>query len=282
MYLTCPNCETVYAVRAAMLRDGQGDVRCGTCRLIFNALDSLSDELPSARASTQSSASSASSADPAPASKAEVAGDRPPAAEVASSANAPDPFSVAVSPFFSGLDRAAVPPAFHNELESLHDTRAPVVRHTGLWLTAMLLLLTLGFQYLWFAPEDLSRRFPQVQSQVRAFCLQAGCLVRAERAPQLIRVLSRDVRAHPRYEGALLVSATFSNAASWAQPFPGLRFTLYDVNGRTIAARTFSPAQYLAVVRPGDPHMPPGQPVQVALEMLAPEEAAVSFEFSFL
>jgi len=181
-----------------------------------------------------------------------------------------------------GTGAAGVPHVLREDLESLHGTSAPLVRHTGLWLVAVLGLLTLGFQYLWFAPEDLSRRFPQVGSAVESFCLQVGCMTRAERAPQLIRVLSRDVRAHPRYEGALLVTATFSNAASWAQPFPGLRFTLYDVSGSTIAARTFSPAQYLAGVLPADAPLPPGQPVQVALEMLAPEEAAVSFEFTFL
>ena len=107
-------------------------------------------------------------------------------------------------------------------------------------------------------------------------------MTRAERAPDRIRIVSRDVRAHPRYEGALLVTATFSNAAPWPQPFPRMRFSLYDVNGQTIAARVFEPAEYLGGVLPADAPLPPGRPVQVALEMLAPEEAAVSFEFTFL
>jgi predicted Zn finger-like uncharacterized protein len=271
MYLTCPNCETVYAVRAAMLRDGQGEVRCGTCRLIFNALDSLSDELPVARVPIESCA--------APAAAAEMDGEEQQSATAASAA-AEDP--VAASADFPSLEHDGVPPALREDLDRLHAASAPVMRHTGLWLMAAFGLLALGFQYLWFAPEDLSRRFPQVRSQVESFCLRAGCMARAERAPQLMRVLSRDVRAHPRYEGALLVTATFSNGASWAQPFPQLRFSLYDVNGRTIAARTFTPVQYLAGVLPADARLPPGQAMQVALEMLAPEEAAVSFEFTFL
>jgi predicted Zn finger-like uncharacterized protein len=263
MYLTCPSCETVYAVRAAMLRDGQGEVRCGTCRLIFNALDSLSDELPTTRMSAPSS---------------------PPTAPQSTTEAAAEDTEIAVpaKPLADSSLSSALVQSLRDDLEGLHETSAPVVRHTGLWLAAVLGLLTLGFQYLWFAPQDLARRFPQLGSQVESFCMRAGCMARAERAPQLIRVLGRDVRAHPRYEGALLVSATFSNAATWAQPFPGLRFILYDVNGRTIAARTFSPAQYLAGVLPADAPLPPGQPVQVALELLAPEEAAVSFEFTFL
>ena len=278
VYLTCPNCETVYAVRAAMLRDGQGEVRCGTCRLIFNALDGLSDELPTARVSVQSSTQTSDGEVAVPVSSAEPAD----AQQAVSNVDSTGMANATVSATISGLANTAVPPALREDLDNLHGAGAPAVRQTGLWLVAVIGLLALAFQYLWFAPEDLSRRFPQLGPQVRSFCLQAGCLQHAERAPQLIRVLSRDVRAHPRYEGALLVTATFSNAAGWAQPFPGLRFSLYDVNGRTIAARTFTPVQYLAGVLPADAPLPPGQAVQVALEMLAPEEAAVSFEFTFL
>jgi predicted Zn finger-like uncharacterized protein len=265
MYLTCPNCETVYAMRAAMLRDGQGEVRCGTCRLIFNALDCLSDELPTTSVSAQPPVPSRTAA----LTQAEPAGNERKADAAAQSLANPSLSS-------------AFTQALRDDFESLQQPSAPVGWQTGLWFAAMLGLLTLGFQYLWFAPQDLSRRFPQVATQVESFCLSAGCMTRADRAPHLIRVLSRDVRAHPRYEGALLVTGTFSNAATWAQPFPGLRFSLYDVNGRTIAARTFTPAQYLAGVLPADASLPAGQPVQVALEMLAPDEAAVSFEFTFL
>jgi hypothetical protein len=250
-----------------MLRDGQGEVRCGTCRLIFNALDCLSDELPTARALRDG------------AGDADV--QQPVAHEGSDSPGAQTDGNVpGASP--GNIQTAAVGQALLEDLQRLDESSPPAARHTGLWISAVLGLLTLAFQYLWFAPEDLSRRFPLVASQVESFCMSAGCMTRDERLPELIRVISRDVRAHPRYEGALLVTATFSNTATWAQPFPGLRFSLYDVNGKTIAARTFSPQQYLAGVLPADAPLPPGQPVQVALEMLAPEEAAVSFEFTFL
>lgn len=147
---------------------------------------------------------------------------------------------------------------------------------------AIVLLLALAAQYMWFEPRDLVARFPQTSTFVDRFCRLAGCIVEPRRDPSRIQMLSRDVRAHPRFEGALLVTATFSNAAPWPQPFPRLRFSLYDVNGETIAARVFEPREYLAGALPPDADLPPAQPLQVALELLAPEEAAVSFEFSFL
>ena len=268
------------------MHDGQGEVRCGTCRLVFNALDCLSDELPTARASRDTAADVAvepkAHEDSDPASSAANGSARDAVDGLAADAAdklALDDTSVAS---LGGMQPTLVGQALLEDLQNLHATNPPVARHTGLWISAVLGLLTLAFQYLWFAPEDLSRRFPLVASQVESFCMSAGCMTRDERQPEFIRVISRDVRAHPRFEGALLVTATFSNTATWAQPFPGLRFSLYDVNGRTIAARTFSPEQYLGGVLPADAPLPPGQPVQVALEMLAPEEAAVSFEFTFL
>lgn len=238
MYLVCPSCETVYAVRAAMLREGQGEVRCGTCRAVFNGLDYLVDDLP-----------------------------------VAGSDGAP--------PVIAG-EGGDTPEVLRADQDAQEAPPSPALRNAGLWAAAAVLMIALGFQYLWFAPEDLMSRFPQARAAVERFCHAAGCLRHAVRAPEQISMLSRDVRAHPRFEGALLVTATFSNTASWAQPFPALRFSLYDVNGETIAARTFTPAQYLDGILPPDSALPPGQPVQVALEMLAPEEAAVSFEFVFL
>jgi predicted Zn finger-like uncharacterized protein len=250
VYLTCPQCSTVYAVRAAMLKEGQGEVRCGACNSVFNALDCLTDDLPAGR-------------EPARDARADAA---PPAPPVHPGAISDDP----------------IPAGIRADLASLDDEISPATRNLGLWLAALLMLLGLAAQYLWFAPEDLGARFPMLRATVQEFCLKAGCMIAKRRAPEQIRILSRDVRAHPRYEGALLVTATFSSSAPWPQPFPVLRFSLYDVNGQTIAARSFRPAQYLQGVLPADAVLPPGQPVQVALEMLAPEEAAVSFEFGFL
>jgi predicted Zn finger-like uncharacterized protein len=250
VYLTCPACNTVYAVRAAMLREGQGEVRCGACRTVFNALDHLSDELPQPSAQPQTGVSAADAA--------------PKAVPAATSL-------------------AVVPEALREDIErAAEPSQSPASRNLGQWAAALVLIAALAMQYVWFAPRDLVQRFPMVRTAVERFCLEAGCMQRAERAPELIRMVSRDVRAHPRYEGALLVTATFTNAATWPQPFPRLRFSLYDVNGETIAARTFLPREYLAGVLPADAPLPPGQPVQVGLELLAPEEAAVSFEFEFL
>ncbi len=115
------------------------------------------------------------------------------------------------------------------------------------------------------------------------FCAETGCELPLSREPRLVFLIQRDVRVHPKYEGALIVSAALVNKAVFSQPFPTILFTLYNVNGQTIASRRFAPAEYLdAAAIDGSAIMLPHEPVQVIFELLAPEEAAVSFEFKFI
>ncbi|MGI9330013.1 MAG: DUF3426 domain-containing protein [Gammaproteobacteria bacterium] len=46
MFTRCPECGTVFRVTANQLRVAQGDVRCGNCAHVFNAMQYLTDELP--------------------------------------------------------------------------------------------------------------------------------------------------------------------------------------------------------------------------------------------
>lgn len=149
-------------------------------------------------------------------------------------------------------------------------------------LGSVLLLAGLLAQAAWFRPGTVLRSYPEARPLLERFCRQTGCRLPERRDPALIRMLSRVVRVHPRYEGALQVIASIVNTAPYDQPYPRLQFTLYNVNGQVIATRVFKPSEYLA--KGMDPHgyMSPGKPVQISLALLAPEDAAVSFEFRFL
>jgi len=46
MFTCCPECETVFRVTANQLRAARGDVRCGNCAHVFNAMEYLADNLP--------------------------------------------------------------------------------------------------------------------------------------------------------------------------------------------------------------------------------------------
>ena len=148
---------------------------------------------------------------------------------------------------------------------------------------ALLCVAALIAQYAWFLPGDLASRYPMTRAWLERFCAETGCELPLSREPRLVFLIQRDVRVHPKYEGALIVSAALVNKAVFSQPFPTILFTLYNVNGQTIASRRFAPAEYLdAAAIDGSAIMLPHEPVQVIFELLAPEEAAVSFEFKFI
>ena len=175
----------------------------------------------------------------------------------------------------------AVPEILREDLDRLR-SRERVRRTTVAFTVAnLILLLAVAGQYVWFEPEEVWRRYPQSREWIEQLCARTACVLPERRDPSRIRIVSRDVRIHPRYEGALQIRATLTNAGLYPQPYPGLRFTLFNVNGQTIATRWFAPEEYLRSL-PASAEMQPDAAVQIALEVLAPEEAAVSFEFQFL
>lgn len=44
MYTRCPHCQSTYRLTAELLRVADGEVRCGSCNTVFNALHSLRDD----------------------------------------------------------------------------------------------------------------------------------------------------------------------------------------------------------------------------------------------
>ncbi len=303
MYTRCQHCHTWFRIGADALREGDGKVRCGHCLEVFNALHALREDLPAGEVE-HSSADLEMKTEPAndgivrweaieaslqlPSLKVV---DVPPEAEPK-----PDPAlapeldtRVAMEPPLGDLgtiesirepELSPMPDVLRADIERLeHVARARRQRGWLLAFAALLLMLLVG-QYAWFAPEDMARRYPAARPWLERFCAHTSCLLSQRRDLGKMVVLGRDVRAHPRFEGALLVSAALSNTASFEQGWPRLQFLLFNVNGQTIASRVFEPEEYLDKGLPRK--MPSGTPIQVGLELLATEEAAVSFEFRFL
>lgn len=189
---------------------------------------------------------------------------------------------VSVSAGVEGDADAPLPDVLRLDAEEFADRAAARRRAIGFGSGALALLVVLAGQYVFFMPEDAARRYPQWRGAIESLCVQVGCVLPERRDPARIRVVSRDVRVHPRYEGVMQIKATLTNSAPYRQPYPRVRFTLFNVNGQTIATRVFQPREYLG--RPVDPgaRVRPKTQFQVELDVLAPEEAAVSFEFSFL
>ena len=150
------------------------------------------------------------------------------------------------------------------------------------WLTGTVVLtIILIMQYGYFNRADLSR-YLILRPWLEQLCRYTGCELPLLRDAGQLRILARNIHAHPQVPGALLVTLTIGNDARYTQAFPNLRLSFYDLNHTLLAERRFSPREYLpAGVRP-ESGLPPRQPFQVQLEIVDPGPAAVNFEFAFV
>jgi len=113
-----------------------------------------------------------------------------------------------------------------------------------------------------------------------ALCAGLGCTLPPWREPGAFTLLQRDVRQHPARPGVLRVSATFRNDARWAQPWPRLRLSLADVDGRTAGERSFTVEEYLGGT-PAQTELASGETATVAMDIVEPAPDIVAFDFGF-
>ncbi|MES1153611.1 MAG: DUF3426 domain-containing protein, partial [Rhodanobacter sp.] len=122
---------------------------------------------------------------------------------------------------------------------------------------------------------------PTVGGWLRGSCCLLGCELPLVSAPQQLRLLASNVQAHPSVAGALMISASVRNDATFAQPWPVLTITLSNAQGRRIAMRRLQPTEYLddaTILRRG---LAPGSSAVLLLEVEDPGDKAVAFEIGF-
>ncbi len=144
---------------------------------------------------------------------------------------------------------------------------------------AIALALLLALQLLLADRARLAAN-PQWRPLLTVLCNALACRLPPWREPAAFTLLQRDVRQHPSIPGALRVSATFRNDARWPQPWPQLRLSLSDANGRAAGERSFRADEYL-----GGPatqaELASGESATVAMDVLEPAARIVAYDFSF-
>ena len=303
-------------VTAADLRAAQGHVRCGRCRSVFNALESLSETAPPGALAPTAPAEQTAPPARAPSGPPEPAPQPPhgdarraaqpqdevwvefeaappehesppagpePAASEPDTPPAPGPSSAAEDgPAERSAHEPAPPPAPRQELEAPRPPEAFELEpereaHTGRWLAgAFALLLVLAAQLANYYRNTLAT-MPSVGPAVSAFYGALGIPI----------VPAWNVRAYEtRQLGAtvsgsnprqITVRASVANRGPWPLPLPLLRVTLQDRYGRTIAARDVQPRDYLATA-PAAAMLPAGGRIDATVAFVNPGPQAIGFE----
>lgn len=141
---------------------------------------------------------------------------------------------------------------------------------------ALAALVVLAVQIAWLGFDRFSRIEPY-RSAYAFLCPLVGCELPTLVDRERIRAYNLVVRNHPERDGALIVDAILLNNARFAQPFPELVLEFSDLNGSPLAAREFTPGEYLSGELAGRELMPPNQPIHLTLELVDPGEAAVNY-----
>lgn len=307
----CPGCQTQFKVTQGQLKIANGQVRCGSCLMVFVASDhqvkSSVDHTPASahvvRASTHSSSKARTTAQPANhnsalAVKSAIAeasatpahstvdtpnttADSAAVLNTQTTANTSAAQSTPTAPQaeLTTKENANLPPVLNIRAEPLdlvhteHDDN-PVAVATWLIVGALACLL-LAFQYLWFNRAELGK-MPELESVYSTMCGVMDCTLSKKSVDQ-VHVEHLVVRPHPSYADAIVVDLVLENDAAFAQPYPALDLEFRNLQGRVVAQRVFQPYEYLDLSRINPNKMPAQIPVQLNLEMTDPGAQAVSY-----
>jgi predicted Zn finger-like uncharacterized protein len=267
MITYCPSCRTHFRVHAEQLAARAGQVRCGKCSLVFDALEHLIEEIAPARTPRpkpefEAMRADAADAEPGPEldtsdafdigakaqervfvqtadgvveaqeSKADTAGTAISESTIAEPVNAEHRASSGASMFGFGPGLIAEPvrPA----------RRWP-------WLPgALLLLLILLAQATYHFRSAISLLFPETKPYAAALCEFLGCELTLPRRIALMSIEASDLQADTTNPNVMVLSATLKNRAIFDQQHPLLELTLTDAKDQPVVRRVLAPHDYLA------------------------------------
>jgi len=240
METACSRCGSRFRLTEQQLRKAMGKVRCGECGSVFNALHSLKS----------------------------FDGELPPG--YLQRLRAEQGGGDAGQPRELSLHEAM----YGNERRPLFS-----IGPFG-WFVGILLLGAIGIaQAVYYQRYQLIEN-PRYQQQVVNLCRVLPCDETEFASTEQIRMLERNVFTHPIANDALMVTGSFSNQAPFAQKLPDMLISLFDIQGKLIANRLFTPAEYLLEGQ-GRRVFEPGATIQFRLEIVDPGTDALTYEFEF-
>ncbi|WP_412731058.1 DUF3426 domain-containing protein [Dyella aluminiiresistens] len=251
----------MFSLDAHTLAQAHGYVMCGHCSAGFDSLATLTEQLPP---------------EPFQELPANEPAFTPPQLDLAVYRPHQDEPEPSLAEPLAELDEFAqlvVTPRFAR-------SREPGPRHWPWVLTCLVLTLLLAAQLGW-ACRDVLIANPVTGHWLRSTCTVLDCRLPLVRDASKLQLLARDVQTHPTVPDALLISATVRNDADFAQPWPVVGITLYDLNGKAIAMRRLGPSEYL-----GDPAaqrrgLGPDATTALVFEVDDPGKRAVTFSLDF-
>ncbi|MBN8886054.1 MAG: zinc-ribbon and DUF3426 domain-containing protein [Rudaea sp.] len=255
MYTQCPECLTIYLIAPEALAQARGSVSCSHCTAVFDALRTLTDNLP-------------------------IGAQR--LASHESDASVPDLVQPVMRPIAAANIATHAGPAAAPTPEFARTHPAPSARSNRIWKGGIAILAPLLLAQIAWAERTELLQNPTSRAWLERGCSLLHCTLPVAHDAENFVLLSRDVRPHPSVPNALIISATLRNDADVAQAFPIVEITLTDLDEQRIAMRRFKPSEYLGDVRTLSAGLAAHASTALVFEVADPGKNAVAYEFKFL
>lgn len=246
MYTQCSHCQAIFRVSMKEVTTAQGQLRCGECDYVFDAMETLSSTLPNHIETHLADSEHTTSASAVSLSK----------LKKKESHSEPKGFFG----FFKRVGRGG---------------KASLLIILGSVLLTLLLTMQILHSYRnWFAHQPLTAEM------TRTFCQLTGCKITPQRDPNNISIISRNVYAHPNEADALIISASLKNKSIYQQPLPLVEVSFLNKKGDTVALRRFRPESYLSERK--NKLFNSEETITFKLKIEDPGSEAIRFKFRFL
>ena len=261
MITHCPSCQTHFRVHADQIAARAGQVRCGKCSRVFDALEHLIEELapvrpPEPRIEPEAPHAEAVGAEPAPEpleiQAEEISRDaREPAIAEAvllpvepQEPEVPLPETAKLEPVGFSAEAQTGASDFSFGPDMAAEPTKPARR--WLWLTgALLLLLLLLTQAVYQYRSAIVLLFPEAKPYAASLCATLGCDLPLPRRIELISIDASDLQADTTNPSVMVLTATLKNRAIFNQQHPSLELTLTDAQDQPVVRRVLVPPDYL-------------------------------------
>ena len=264
---SCPACSTSFLVKPEQLSAFRGDVRCGKCNYLFNALDRLSEvseaEVPEALEASEQQDFSI----PAP-----------PVEDVAvpfsaPSAEKPEAAALKVSDFnTTPASTKAKSPNFSPSASSKTKFKRTAQRNSPKWplafLVVLLLLLATALT-VYYLRSPIAAQWPALKPHLVKACDLLGCKIALPSNPDLLAIDDSDLQEDAERQGLIRLSSTLINRAPFAQAYPLLELTLTDIDDKPLLRRTFEPSEYLPIDSKISNGIAAGEEIRIKLALTA-------------
>ena len=263
----CPECSTTFRVTSEQLEAHSGDVRCGQCQHVFNSFSTLitveeSEISRSAELNTS------------------ILNETPAAVEARVGTHDFDetPITQTDLSYFPKENTAAF------DYEDDNFDSKPVQEKLSLrWASACcaLIFLLIG-QLVYFYRVELSVAAPATKPWLVSYCDILNCTVPSPQDISLLSIESSELYANPTRHAETTMTATIRNYAPFPQVLPGLKLSLTNKNGESIASRVFNANDYLGGEAEFTQSIAPNKEVNIRLDYDSGELNATGYQLFLL